>query len=1092
MKYSQKIRKLIAALLIVVLMTASVPVAFAASFAAYVSAGSMTVYSDASLEEKIGSLEKYTVVKVKDHKDGVAKISFNGKNGYARTSDMKSVDSVAKAAYLTEDAKAYKSASTSSASMKVTAGTKVNVIATNGGWSLVEKAGVGAYIQTKYLSDKPYTNPIATAAPTQAPTAAPTEEPETNPIATAVPTAEPEAIAKAVVNANARIYKLADTESASVSVKKGTKVEVIEIRGDWAYIRNANGVYAFIQKKYLSEEMTTPILTASPAPTAEPTAAPAEKPTEVPVKPTERPQAIVRAIVNADAKIYKKADTGSASASIAKGTKVEVIEVRGDWAYIRNANDVYAYINKKYLSDPDAATAAPTAAPTEEPTQEPTAEPTEEPTAAPTEEPQAIARAVVNAKTKVYRKASTASASLTVKKGTKVEVISISGDWAYIRNAGGTYAYILRKYLTSAEAAPTPTVEPSAAPTAEPTAEPTIAPTEEPEAIAAAVVNAKTKAYKKPDTGSASVTVKAGTKVEIISVNGDWAYVRSSGGTYAFIERKYLTDPNATPTPSPAPDLSQAIPATVTASSVKVYRKPDSSGTSMATLKKGAQVNVIEFSDKWAYIEMDGNYGYCKLSALTKNSDLVDAEYTELVKGAEAVVISNADVYEKANTGSPKVGALKKGKTVAVTAYTNDGKLARIKLGSTVGWCSMSALEIVKKDPLEGYTKETFDATVVTTDAKIYENAGEGEGAAIAFGTDVTVGAYNSKWAYVKHGGKTGFVPVSALSRASFAKLSKGSSGSEVSTLEKALLASGYFDAIPNDTYDAATASAVQRFQSACGLTQTGEASQSLQRMLYSGNGPVSDLLSMTLKSGMSGENVTRVQNRLYALGYLSKTGSIDGSYGTTTANAITLFQGSNGISVSGGCNPATLRKLYSTSASKLPSGKTPADVVISPTVSEGSQTSNGTSISSSLASTTDYYSSSMSAAQKLEYAIYCGQNQLGKPYVYGTSGTASFDCSGFSLYCYKQIGVTLKRTAQLQGYDDTYTKIESISGLKRGDLVFFNTVSSDSDLCDHSGIYLGSGWFIHASSGQAKVVVSNLSSGYYNRVFSWGRRVMG
>ena len=470
----------------------------------------------------------------------------------------------------------------------------------------------------------------------------------------------------------------------------------------------------------------------------------------------------------------------------------------------------------------------------------------------------------------------------------------------------------------------------------------------------------------------------------------------------------------------------------------------------------------------------------------------MDAEYTELVKTTEAVVIANTTVHEKANVGSPSIGTLKKGKTVTVQAYTNDGKLARIKLGNTVGWCAMSALEIVKKDPLEGYTKETFGATVVTTDAKIYEDAGEGEGTAIAFGADVTVGAYNSKWAYVKYGSGTGFVPVSALSRTSFAALSKGSSGSEVSTLEKALLAAGYFDAIPNETFDAATVAAVQRFQSACGLTASGEASQSLQRMLFSGNGPVSDLLSMTLKSGMSGENVTRVQNRLYALGYLSKTGSIDGSYGTTTAAAITLFQGCNNITVSGGCNPTTLRRLYSTSAAKLPSGKTPADVVISPTVSDGNQSSNSTTISSSLASKTDYYSSSMSAAQKLEYAIYCGQNQLGKPYVYGTSGTSSFDCSGFSLYCFKQIGVTLKRTAQLQGYDETYTKIESVSGLKRGDLVFFNTVSSDSDMCDHSGIYLGSGWFIHASSGQAKVVVSNLSSGYYNRVFSWGRRVMG
>ncbi|MGN1007103.1 MAG: NlpC/P60 family protein [Aristaeellaceae bacterium] len=45
--------------------------------------------------------------------------------------------------------------------------------------------------------------------------------------------------------------------------------------------------------------------------------------------------------------------------------------------------------------------------------------------------------------------------------------------------------------------------------------------------------------------------------------------------------------------------------------------------------------------------------------------------------------------------------------------------------------------------------------------------------------------------------------------------------------------------------------------------------------------------------------------------------------------------------------------------------------------------------------------------------------------------------------------------------------------------------------MCDHTGIYLGSNMFIHASSGAGKVIVSDLSSGYYNRVFSWGRRVL-
>ena len=76
------------------------------------------------------------------------------------------------------------------------------------------------------------------------------------------------------------------------------------------------------------------------------------------------------------------------------------------------------------------------------------------------------------------------------------------------------------------------------------------------------------------------------------------------------------------------------------------------------------------------------------------------------------------------------------------------------------------------------------------------------------------------------------------------------------------------------------------------------------------------------------------------------------------------------------------------------------------------------------------------------------------------------------------------------QGYDESLRKIVDKKDLRRGDLVFFNTLS-DGDQCDHVGVYLGNGYFIHASSGAAKVVTSSLDSGYYSRVYSWGRRIL-
>ena len=128
--------------------------------------------------------------------------------------------------------------------------------------------------------------------------------------------------------------------------------------------------------------------------------------------------------------------------------------------------------------------------------------------------------------------------------------------------------------------------------------------------------------------------------------------------------------------------------------------------------------------------------------------------------------------------------------------------------------------------------------------------------------------------------------------------------------------------------------------------------------------------------------------------------------------------------------------------------------------------------------------------ASKIEKTIYVAQALVGTPYSDKPNPPKSFDCAGYTAFCYgaawKDI---LKDSVKGQGYDERFERVEGIGRLKRGDLVCFNTVD-DKDLCDHVGIYLGKGYFLHASSVAKKVIVSQLKSGYYNRVFSWGLRV--
>ena len=134
--------------------------------------------------------------------------------------------------------------------------------------------------------------------------------------------------------------------------------------------------------------------------------------------------------------------------------------------------------------------------------------------------------------------------------------------------------------------------------------------------------------------------------------------------------------------------------------------------------------------------------------------------------------------------------------------------------------------------------------------------------------------------------------------------------------------------------------------------------------------------------------------------------------------------------------------------------------------------------------------STTASKSNPVEYAIFVAQNLVGAPYAQSAKPPETFDCAKFVYYCYgKAIGNVLKGTSYDQGYDDRFLLV-CYDDLKRGDLVFFNTVD-DGDFCDHVGLYLGGGYFIHASSAGKEVMVSRLDSGYYHRTFSWGRRIV-
>ncbi|HYZ18655.1 MAG TPA: NlpC/P60 family protein [Gaiellaceae bacterium] len=103
----------------------------------------------------------------------------------------------------------------------------------------------------------------------------------------------------------------------------------------------------------------------------------------------------------------------------------------------------------------------------------------------------------------------------------------------------------------------------------------------------------------------------------------------------------------------------------------------------------------------------------------------------------------------------------------------------------------------------------------------------------------------------------------------------------------------------------------------------------------------------------------------------------------------------------------------------------------------------------------------------------------LGTPYVYGGSSPSGFDCSGFVMYVYAQVGVSLPHNAAAQyGYGTPVSR----SALQPGDLVFFNGLG-------HDGIYIGGNQFIHSPHTGDVVKISSIT-GWYASTWVGARRL--
>ena len=279
-----------------------------------------------------------------------------------------------------------------------------------------------------------------------------------------------------------------------------------------------------------------------------------------------------------------------------------------------------------------------------------------------------------------------------------------------------------------------------------------------------------------------------------------------------------------------------------------------------------------------------------------------------------------------------------------------------------------------------------------------------------------------------------------------FVELKEGMEGEEIQILQERLMDLNYLDIDESTQYfGPATKGALEMFQRQEGFEQTGIADEQVINLIYT-----NDAKKYMIKEGFEGEDVRDLQYRLKELGYMKE---ITGYFGTVTTEAIKAFQKRNSLSSDGLAGEKTLDLIYSDKA------RPTADL-------ENAKRRQG----------------------NIDKFISIARSKLGCKYVWGARGPKTFDCSGLVYYCLHQSGSSIGRYTAA-GYSEVtrWSKVTSLSALKRGDLIFFH--DKNSSRIGHVGIALGNGYMIDASSVNGKVVMRSCTTAWCKRSFAFGRR---
>jgi len=273
--------------------------------------------------------------------------------------------------------------------------------------------------------------------------------------------------------------------------------------------------------------------------------------------------------------------------------------------------------------------------------------------------------------------------------------------------------------------------------------------------------------------------------------------------------------------------------------------------------------------------------------------------------------------------------------------------------------------------------------------------------------------------------------------------LKQGDENEAVKELQERLMELDYLDIDePTKHFGPATEFALELFQRQHKLQIDGICGGETRTTLFSDKAK-----PYTMLEGAKGNDIEAFQKRLKELGYMKK---ITAYYGKETVAAVKAFQKTNKLKVDGKAGEKTLNLIYSSKA------KGPVTIVAT-------------------------------VGRNVDKFIAFAKKQLGRRYILGTEGPKTFDCSGLVYYALTHNGIKTGRL-NAAGYsgESKWRKISSMNNLKKGDLLFFKT---NGKRVGHTGIYIGNGEMIDASSSNGKVVRRSCFTSFWKSHFVVARR---